>query len=99
MREGIVSQKNEFLRMVSQATLERCLIAGRTLILIGLILGVKALMTWSNADFGPLSVVRTMRLVIPSGMLITVGLHLIYGAFFLNLLYVRSTVGGAEPTS
>ena len=96
MREGIVSPKKEFLRMVSQATLERCLIAGGSLILVGLLLGATALVAWSYADFGPLSVVRTMRLVIPSGMLITVGLHLIYGAFFLNLLYIRSTASGTD---
>jgi hypothetical protein len=37
-----------------------------------------------------MSVIQTMRLVIPSGTFITVGLHLIYGAFFLNLLHIRS---------
>ena len=96
MREVFFSPKKEFLRMVSQATLERCLIAGGSLILVGLLLGATALVAWSYADFGPLSVVRTMRLVIPSGMLITVGLHLIYGAFFLNLLYIRSTASGTD---
>ena len=96
MREGIVSPNQEFLRILSHATLERCLISSGTLVLIGVALGVTALMSWSNADFGPLSVVRTMRLVIPSGTLIMVGLHIIYGAFFLNLLYIRSTVGHGD---
>jgi hypothetical protein len=67
---------------LSHATLERCLISSGTLVLIGVALGVTALMSWSNADFGPLSVVRTMRLVIPSGTLIMVGLHIIGSSLF-----------------
>lgn len=90
MREGIVRPDPRFLHALEHATLERCLIGGGTLILIGLALGVAALANWSKSDFGPMSVIQTMRLVIPSGTFITVGLHLIYGAFFLNLLHIRS---------
>jgi glycosyltransferase involved in cell wall biosynthesis len=96
MREGVVAPDPAFLRMVSFATLERCLISGGVLILAGLLLGAIALMDWGRAEFGPLSVVQTMRLVIPSGMLITVGLHIVYGTFFLNLLYIRATAGDPD---
>ena len=91
MREGIIAANPSFLRILDRFTLERCLITGIIPILLGLGLGSSALFIWGRADFGPLSVVETMRLVIPSGMLIMLGLHLIYGAFFLNLLYIRAS--------
>jgi glycosyltransferase involved in cell wall biosynthesis len=91
MLEGIVGPDPGFLRIVGIASLERCLITGGVLILSGLILGISALHSWSNAGFGGLDIVQTMRLVIPSGMAIMVGLHLVYGAFFLNLLHIRSS--------
>ncbi len=91
MREGIVAPDPKFLRIVGHATLERCIILGGILIFAGLALGVGATRSWSNADFGELDAARTMRLVIPSGMSIMVGLHLIYGAFFLNLLQIQAT--------
>ena len=92
MREGIVAPDPHFLKLVGHASLERCLIAGGVLILAGLILGVVALHSWSNVEFGGLNVTQTMRLVIPSGAAIMVGLHLVYGAFFLNLLHIRASV-------
>jgi hypothetical protein len=91
MLEGIVRPDPGFLRIVGIASLERCLITGGVLILSGLILGISALHSWSNAGFGGLDIVQTMRLVIPSGMAIMLGLHLVYGAFFLNLLHIRSS--------
>ena len=92
MREGIVAPDPTFLKLVGQASLERCLIAGGILIFAGLILGIVALHSWSNVEFGGLNVTQTMRLVIPSGAAIMVGLHLVYGAFFLNLLHIRASV-------
>jgi glycosyltransferase involved in cell wall biosynthesis len=91
MREGIVAPDPKFLRIVGRATLERCIISGGILILAGLVLGVAATTSWSNADFGTLDAAQTMRLVIPSGMSIMIGLHIIYGAFFLNLLQIQAT--------
>ena len=59
--------------------------------MIGLVLGIVALRDWSDVAFGGLVAVRMMRLIIPSGMSIMVGLHLIYGAFFLGLLQIQSS--------
>ena len=92
MREGFVPPDPHFLKLVGHASLERCLLAGGVLILAGLILGFVALHSWSNVEFGGLNVTQTMRLVIPSGAAIMVGLHLVYGAFFLNLLHIRASV-------
>jgi glycosyltransferase involved in cell wall biosynthesis len=92
MREGIVAPDADFIRLIGRATLEKCLVVGGGLIVIGLVLGVFALRSWSDVEFGGLDVVETMRLVIPSGLAIMMGLHVVYGGFFLNILHIKTTV-------
>lgn len=91
MREGIVAPDPRFLRAIERISLEHCLIGGVVLILGGLLLGMEATRIWSGTDFGGLNVEHMMRVVIPSGTCIMLGLHLIYGGFFVNLLHIRST--------
>ena len=54
-----------------------------------------ALGNWGAGAFGPLSPETTMRVVIPSGTAIVLALQLGYGAFFLSVLNIRASGGGA----
>jgi glycosyltransferase involved in cell wall biosynthesis len=91
MREGIVPPDPWFRRMIGIATLERGLIAGLLLLLIGMGLAIASLVVWETADYGPISPGITMRLVIPSATLILLAFQTAYGSFFLSVLEVRST--------
>jgi hypothetical protein len=77
--------------MIGIATLERGLIAGLLLLLIGMGLAIASLVVWETADYGPISPGITMRLVIPSATLILLAFQTAYGSLFLSVLEVRST--------
>ena len=97
MREGMVPPDPAFLRGVRRLSLERGLIAGTALLLLGLLLGASAVSTWGSAAFGDLSPSRAMRLVIPSGTAILLAFQIAYGAFFLSVLEIRSGKREIQP--
>ena len=91
MREGIVPADNWFRSWIGIATLERGLIAGGLLILLGLALGAEALGRWGEETFGLLQASETMRLVIPSATAILLGFQVAYGSFFISVLEIRAS--------
>ncbi len=91
-REGFVPDDPSFRRLMSVATLERGLIAGALLLLLGLGMGVGAVSAWGTHAFGMMAPSQTMRLVIPSATAILLAFQTAYGAFFLSVLEIRSSV-------
>ncbi len=96
MREGIVPPDPSFRRFMGIATLERGLIAGLFLLVLGLGIGIAAVSAWDVSKFGELSPSATMRLVIPSATAIMLAFQTAYGAFFLSVLEIRSTRNTAQ---
>ncbi len=90
-REGIVPPDPAFDVTLQQVTLERGLITGVVVLLIGFALGIYALGTWNSQGFGQLSPDATMRIVIPSATGILLGMQLIYSSFFLTLLGISAS--------
>ncbi len=90
MREGLAPPDPHFLRFARSLTLEAGLLAGLALLLLGGLLTVAALSTWSRSAFGALTPEATMRLVIPAGTCILLAFHVAYGAFFLSVLELRA---------
>jgi len=73
-------------RLFKVITLERGLLAGFLLLLLGAgILGY-ALYLWHAAGFGELSATRMLRLTLPSATLLMLGVEVIFSSFFLSLL-------------
>ena len=91
MREGIVPPDPSFRRFMGIATLERGLIAGLFLLVLGLGIGISAVSAWDTTRFGQLSPSATMRLVIPSATAIMLAFQTAYGAFFLSVLEIRAS--------
>jgi glycosyltransferase involved in cell wall biosynthesis len=89
-REGIAPWDAKFASVISLATLEVGLITGSVLSLLGLGLGVYAVASWDMVGLGALRPTETMRLVIPSATSVLLGFQVIYGAFFLSILEIRS---------
>ena len=97
MREGIVPPDPVFTEKLRSATLEKGLIIGGLLLLAGLVLGIYAVSDWNAVGFGPLSPERVMRLVIPSTTAILLGMHTVYGVFFITILGIRSSRATTSP--
>jgi glycosyltransferase involved in cell wall biosynthesis len=74
---------NRFFRHID---LERGLVGGILLVLGGLGSAVYAVLEWHSTGFGNLNIERISRIVIPSGLSITLGMEAILFSFFLSTL-------------
>jgi glycosyltransferase involved in cell wall biosynthesis len=88
-REALMDPPAWFRSLVNLATFEIGLITGAVLVLFGVGLGIFALQFWEAQQFGPLSTSQAMRIVIPSGTAVLLGLQVMYGAFFISVLEIR----------
>lgn len=70
-------------------TLEVGLAVGAGLSIAGLATSVYAVSSWGAQHFGAMDYSRTMRLVIPSALLLTLGVQTIFASFFMSVLGLR----------
>ena len=66
--------------------LEKGLIFGLALLLLGLIASISAVGTWSARLYGPLDPTLTLRIVIPAFVSLSLGCQIILSSFFLSIL-------------
>ncbi len=85
--------------------LERGILLGSILILLGIVLFLYALRIWGNAQFGPLDVEKVTPIVIGSSISLSLGFEVILSSFLLSMLKlnVRTTslmvLNGADNKS
>jgi glycosyltransferase involved in cell wall biosynthesis len=84
--EGFLPPDPRIERVCRRVTLETGLAVGALIVLAGITGCVVAIVRWSNASFGDLSLPRTIRLLCPSVTALAVGLQTIFGSFFLSIL-------------
>jgi hypothetical protein len=93
-RERIVPADPNFAELLGRATLERGLVLAGLLLVAGIGLGAYAVGAWQAGRFGDLDPRETMRLVIPSAMLVLLAFHVLFAAFFIAMLGVRGSGPG-----
>jgi len=76
-------------RQVRFLTLETGLLVGGLLLAGGVIGSVAAQAIWRAQGFGPLEPRLSMRLVVPSGVAIALGVQIGLNSFFLSVLGLR----------
>jgi glycosyltransferase involved in cell wall biosynthesis len=91
MNEGWLPEQRRLRRMIGLLTVERGLLVGGGLLLLGLVLGTLAVSTWSNVAFGLLDPTQTMRLAIPSATSIVLGFEIAFGGFVMNVLQTHQS--------
>lgn len=84
--EGILPEDRRLERLFRYVTLESGLAVGIVLVIAGLGVSVWAIGSWGAASFGELDPQRSMRLVIPAVLALTVGFQVILSSFFLSVL-------------
>jgi hypothetical protein len=86
IQSGVLPPDNTFNRWFRWLNLERGLAAGGVLIAAGLMLSLQAVGQWSAHRFGVLGPGELLRLVIPGGLLLTLGCQTVLVSFFLSIL-------------
>ncbi len=83
---GLRPEDRRLNRLFRHITLEVGLAVGSLLALAGAALWVFGLTYWGSRHFGPLDPDRTLRIVIPGFVSLTLGVQIILSSFFLSLL-------------
>jgi glycosyltransferase involved in cell wall biosynthesis len=84
--EGLLPEDPRLTRVFRYLTLEVGLVAGGLLIVAGTAAWILGLTYWQSHHFGPLDPEKTMRIVIPGVVFITLGFQVVLSSFFLSVL-------------
>jgi glycosyltransferase involved in cell wall biosynthesis len=84
--EKLIPETPRMQRIFKLFTLERGLIAGALMLLIGLGLLIAAVVIWWERDLGALPYPKTMRVVVPGATLTALGFQTILSSFFMSVL-------------
>ncbi len=94
---GILPYNKRFHRLVTLFTLENLLIGSCVIGLIGLGGFIFTIWKWYKVDFLALDYRETMRYLIPSLTLITLGLQGMFNGFMLSLLFLKTKTFESQP--
>jgi glycosyltransferase involved in cell wall biosynthesis len=84
--EGLLPEDQRLNRMYRYVTLEVGLVVGALLVLAGMGSWAFGLGYWGSHHFGPLDPEKTLRIVIPGLVSLTLGIQIILSSFFVSLL-------------
>ena len=75
--------------MLGILSLEGGLVVGSLLFLFGLVFSSYAVGVWGSLSFGSLDPSRTLRLIVPAVVSLTLGCQIVLSSFFLSVLQLR----------
>lgn len=84
--EGLMPPSPRMEKAFRMLNLERGLVIGIVLLVVGLGLAIYGLVHWGSADFGALNSRDAVRLAVPAATLTVLGFETIMGSFFLSVL-------------
>lgn len=87
--EGLLPPDAALDKVFRYITLELGVGVGAVLTVAGFSASAYAVMTWGAQHFGLLDYSRTMRIVIPAALLLTLGAQTIFASFFVSVLGLR----------
>jgi glycosyltransferase involved in cell wall biosynthesis len=90
---GILPEGPRMRRVRRAVTLERGLIIGVGLLLIGVLVAIISVLRWRSANFGALNPAENVRVITPAILGLILGSQTILGSFSIGVLGIRT----AEP--
>jgi hypothetical protein len=87
--EGLLPPDAALDKLFRYITLELGVAVGAALTIAGFSASVYAVRAWSAQHFGMMDYSRTMRIVIPAALLLTLGAQTIFASFFMSVLGLR----------
>lgn len=88
VNSGMHPKEDKITKFLKNITLEKGLILGIILTIIGLGLSIYSIVLWKNAAWGTLDPVDVMPVTIPAVYLIIIGVEMAFASFFLGILNV-----------
>jgi hypothetical protein len=85
---GLLPRDERLERLGERITLEVGLVVSGLMVAVGLMLAVLAVAEWSSVGFGALTTAETMRLTIPAGMLLVLGVQGVFASFLLSMFAI-----------
>jgi len=97
--EGLLPEDLKLARLFKTFTLEKGIVAGLLVLLLGIVLFLHALWLWQQANFGLLpSMEDNLRRLIPAATLMILGVQGIFSSFFMSVLGLK-TVSRTPPAA
>jgi hypothetical protein len=96
---GLLARDDARGRWIRHLTLERCIVSGLVMLLVGLSLNAWLCVWWWEAHFGPLDIEFTMRVALWGSVFMILGLQAMYGGFFLSMLRLAKATDGAADAA
>jgi hypothetical protein len=87
--EKLMPETPNMQRLFKVFTLERGLMAGVTMLIVGLALLIAAVFIWWDRKFGNMDYARTMRVVVPGATLTALGFQTVLSSFFMSVLGLK----------
>ena len=97
IREGLLPNDLRLDRLLRRGNLEIGLIVGGILVLLGLAGSIYAVGSWGAEHFGNLDPTKTMRLIIPAVVSLTLGGQIVLSSFFLSVLLLGGSTESGKP--
>jgi len=87
VNQGLIPVKHRFMKIFKTLTLEKGLVAGLILFFAGLVFSIILFKYWADKDFGNITdFSHTFRLLIPSVILMALGIQTIFSSFILRII-------------
>ena len=87
---GILPEARRMRRVRRTLTLERGLIIGVGLLLIGTLVAIISILRWRSVHFGPLDPAQNVRLITPAILGLVLGSQTVLGSFSIGVLGIRT---------
>lgn len=84
--EGLMPPSPGMQQAFKVLNLERGLVIGVLLLVVGIALAIYGFINWGSSDFGALDARDAVRLAVPAATLSVLGVETIMGSFFLSML-------------
>ena len=86
MNEGLLPVSKGLQRAFHVVTLERGLVIGVLMLVVGFAIAVYSLLNWGSNDFGALDTRDAIRVAVPAATLLVLGFETVMASFFLSVL-------------
>ncbi|MEO1815670.1 MAG: glycosyltransferase family 2 protein [Acetobacterium sp.] len=89
LSSGFIPNSPKTVGILEKFTVEKGVVIGVILTLLGIVATIFAFVIWGNNSFGNLQPESIMKITIPATTLIAIGIELIFASFFLGILEIE----------